>query len=108
MCAGRDDRPAFEQPGCLHAGMDLYKHAFRLSPMISSDLLADCFELAWDIRVLDMRAAPYDLADLGFEPVAIETPEGKAAYVQAQREFTERAAPLRRRLAEECARLLAG
>ncbi|MGZ5401072.1 MAG: 3-methyladenine DNA glycosylase, partial [Nocardioides sp.] len=26
---GRDDRPAFEQPGCLHAGMDLYKHAFR-------------------------------------------------------------------------------
>src|SRR4051794_19113394 len=21
-----DDRPAFEQPGCLHAGMDLYKH----------------------------------------------------------------------------------
>ena len=33
---GRDDRPAYEQPGCLHAGMDLYKHAFRLTPMISS------------------------------------------------------------------------
>ena len=31
-----DDRPAFEQPGCLHAGMDLYKHAFRLTPMICS------------------------------------------------------------------------
>ena len=29
---GRDDRPTFEQPGCLHAGMDLYKHAFRLTP----------------------------------------------------------------------------
>ncbi len=81
----RDDRPDFEQPGCLHAGMDLYKHAFRLTPMISSDLVADCFELARDIRVLDMRAAPYDLADLGFEPVAIETTEGKAAYVEAQR-----------------------
>ena len=24
---GRDDRAEFEQPGCLHAGMDLYKHA---------------------------------------------------------------------------------
>ena len=27
------DRPAFEQPGCLHAGMDLYKHAYRLTPL---------------------------------------------------------------------------
>ena len=104
---GRDDRPDFEQPGCLHAGMDLYKHAFRLTPMIPSDLVADCFELARDIRVLDMRAAPYDLADLGFEPVRIETAEGKAAYVEAQRRFAERGAPLRARLAEECERLLA-
>src|SRR4051812_32716692 len=30
----RDDRPALEQPGCLHAGMDLYKHAYRLLPMV--------------------------------------------------------------------------
>ena len=86
--------------------MDLYKHAFRLSPMISSDLVADCFELARDIRVLDMRAAPYDLSDLGFEAVPIETPEGKAAYVEAQRGFAERGAPLRARLLEECERLL--
>ncbi|WP_435771210.1 3-methyladenine DNA glycosylase [Nocardioides sp. SYSU DS0651] len=93
LSPGRDDRPAFEQPACLHAGMDLYKHAFRLSPMISSDLVADCFELAWDIRVLDMRAAPYDLADLGFSAVRIETPEGKAEYVQAQREFAEGGGP---------------
>jgi hypothetical protein len=102
------DRPAYEQPGCLHAGMDLYKHAFRLTPMIGSDLVADCFELARDIRVLDMRAAPYDLADLGFEPVRIETPEGKQQYVEAQRLFAQRGAPLRRRLIEECERLLAG
>ena len=103
----RDDRPAFEQPGCLHAGMDLYKHAFRLTPMVSSDLVADCFELARDIRVLDMRAAPYDLADLGFEPVRIETADGKAAYVEAQRGFAERGEPLRARLIAECERLLA-
>ena len=86
--------------------MGLYKHAFRLSPMIGSDLVADCFELARDIRALDMRAAPYDLADLGFEPVRIETPEGKAEYAAAQRGFAERGAPLRQRLVEECERLL--
>ena len=53
---GRDDRPDFEQPGCLHAGMDLYKHAFRLSPLVPSELVLACFELASDIRELDMRA----------------------------------------------------
>ncbi len=105
LSPGRDDRWSWEQPGCLHGNMDLYKHAFRLSPMVSSDLVADCFELAWDVRTLDMRAAPYDLRDLGFEPVRIETPEGKQEYVAAQRGFAERAAPLRRRLIEECARL---
>ena len=101
-----EDRSANEQPGCLHAGMDLYKHAFRLTPMICSDLVADCFELAREIRELDMRAAPYDLTGLGYEPIRIETPDGKAAYVRAQRDFAERGAPLRRRLIEECERLL--
>ncbi len=100
------DRPAFEQPACLHAGMDLYKHAFRLSPHVPSELVADCFELARDIRVLDMRAAPYDLADLGLEPVRIETPEGKQEYAGAQRVFAERGAPLRARLLEACTALV--
>ncbi|CAN5304444.1 hypothetical protein BH09ACT12_BH09ACT12_16890 [soil metagenome] len=111
LSPGRDDRADFEQPGCLHAGMDLYKHAFRLSPMISSDLVADCFELAREIRVLDMRAAPYDLSGLEidgepFAPVRIETAEGKRYYAEAQAGFAERGAPLRARLIEECARLL--
>jgi hypothetical protein len=104
---GREDRLEFEQPGCLHAGMDLYKHAFRLTPLVPSELAADCFELAWDIRELDMRASPYDFSDLGFEPVRIETPSGKQAYVAAQRDFAERGAPLRQRLIEQCDRLLA-
>ena len=106
LSPGRDDRPSFEQPGCLHAGMDLYKHAFRLTPMVSSDLVADCFEHARDIRELDMRAAPYDLADLGFDPVRIETAAGKQEYAAAQRGFAERGAPLRQRLIDECERLL--
>lgn len=103
---GRDDRPAYEQPGCLHAGMDLYKHAFRLSPLVPSELVADCFALAWDIRELDMRASPYDFASLGFEPVRIETPTGKQEYVAAQRAFAERGAPLRARLVDHCEELL--
>ena len=86
--------------------MDLYKHAFRLSPLVPSELVVDCFELARDIRVLDMRASPYDLADLGYEPVLVETPEGKQEYAAAQREFAMRGAPLRHRLIEECERLL--
>jgi hypothetical protein len=106
LTPGRDDRAEFEQPGCLHAGMDLYKHAFRLTPLVCSDLVADCFELAWDIRELDMRAAPYDLTGFGFEPVRIETPEGKQEYAAAQRAFAERGAPLRARLIEDCERLL--
>jgi len=107
LSPGRDDRASFEQPGCLHAGMDLYKHAFRLSPMVSSELVADCFELAHDIRVLDMRASPYDLSGLGYSPVRVETPDGKQEYVAAQRTFAERGRPLRARLIAETERLLA-
>ena len=58
-----------EQPGCLHANMDLYKWAYKLSPLVRSELVADCFALAREIRELDMRASPYDLADLGYPPV---------------------------------------
>ncbi|MEH1014526.1 3-methyladenine DNA glycosylase [Micromonospora sp. CPCC 206060] len=87
-----------EQPGCLHANMDLYKWAYKLSPLVPSELVADCFELAREIRTLDMRASPYDLAALGYPPVRIETVEGRAEYVAAQRTFAERAAPLRARL----------
>jgi hypothetical protein len=103
---GRHDRAAFEQPACLHAGMDLYKHAFRLSPLVPSELVADCFALAWDIRVLDMRASPYDFTRLGLEPVRVETTAGKQEYAAAQRDFAARGAPLRDRLVEACARLV--
>jgi hypothetical protein len=102
----RATQPELEQPGCLHATMDLYKWALKLAPATPSELVADCFELAADVRTLDMRASPYDLRDHGYEPVAIETPEGKAAYVAAQRGFAERGAVLRRRLLEICDHLL--
>jgi hypothetical protein len=102
----RATQPELEQPGCLHATMDLYKWAMKLAPATPSELVADCFELAADVRILDMRASPYDLRDHGYEPVAIETPEGKAAYVAAQRGFAERGAVLRRRLLAVCDQVL--
>jgi len=92
----RETQPALEQPGCLHAGMDVYKWAMKLGPLVPGELLLDAFELARDIRWLDMQASPYDMRPWGAEPVAIETPEGKAEYVRRQRGFAERANVLRR------------
>lgn len=91
----RDTQPELEQPGCLHAGMDVYKWAMKLGPLIPGELLLDAFELARDIRLLDMEAAPYDLSEWGVTPVPIETVEGKAEYVRRQRGFAERGAALR-------------
>ncbi|MEV6711761.1 3-methyladenine DNA glycosylase [Lentzea sp. NPDC051208] len=98
----RDDQLLNEQPGCLHANMDLFKWAYKLEPATPSDLVADCFELAADVRELDMQASPYDLAGLGYSPVRIETPEGRAEYVRRQAEFAEQARPLRERLIFVC------
>ncbi len=96
---------ALEQRGCLHANMDLYKWSFKLTPFTPSEWIADALELAWEIREADMRASPYDLQALGFEPIAIETPEGRATYEQMQRRFSERGVALRERLLGLCHRL---
>ena len=87
-----------EQPGCLHANMDLYRIAYKLTPLFSSELVMDCFELAWDIRQVDMQASPYDLVDYGYPPIKIETVEGKREYARLQRGFTARAQTLRGQL----------
>ncbi|MEV0358842.1 3-methyladenine DNA glycosylase [Nocardia sp. NPDC050697] len=102
----RAQQVATEQPGCLHAGMDLYKWAFKLTPLVPSPLLLDTFELACAARALDMRASPYDLSAYGYTPVPIETPAGRADYVRAQADLARRALPLRRALLEHCDHLL--
>lgn len=94
----RESQRHLEQPGCLHANMDLYKWAYKLLPAVDSDLVMDCFELAWRVRTMDMQASPYDLSEWGYEPIRIEDPEGKATYVKAQRGFADEAATLRSRL----------
>ena len=63
--------------------MDVYKWATKLGPVVPGDLLLDCFELARDIRTLDMRASPYDVTSYDLEPIAIETAEGKASTCAA-------------------------
>lgn len=94
----RERQAELDQPGCLHANMDLYKWAGKLSPAVAPPLLLATFRLARDIRVIDMAASPYDLRDWGVEPIRVETPEGRREYVHRQRDFSERAAPLRAQL----------
>ncbi|MRH88353.1 3-methyladenine DNA glycosylase [Nocardia sp. SYP-A9097] len=102
----RDTQEHREQPGCLHANMDLYKWGFKLTPLISSDLLFACFELACAARELDMKASPYDLSTYSYTPIRIETPSGRAEYVRAQAEIATRAEVLRTHLTEACRTLL--
>ncbi|MBK1884551.1 hypothetical protein JIN85_19195 [Luteolibacter pohnpeiensis] len=101
-----ESRPKLEQPGCIHANMDLYKWAAKAMPWIGSELLLDCFELAIDLRDLDMRASPYDLSAWDRPAVKIETAEGRKHYESEQRRLAERAAPLRHRLISALAAVL--
>jgi hypothetical protein len=94
----RDVMPEHEQGGCLHTNMDLYKLAYKLTPLFPTELVADCFALARQIRELDMRASPYDLSALGLAAVAVETSTGRAEYVAAQQRFADSAGKLRTRL----------
>jgi hypothetical protein len=93
-----ESRIQLEQPGCVHANMDLYKWAAKSMPWIGSELLLDCFELAIELRDLDMRASPYDLTEWGREPVRIETAEGRRIYESEQRRLALSGVPLRERL----------
>src|SRR5699024_865940 len=39
-----------DNPACLHVGMDLYKWAMKLTPLVPSSLVLDCFEHARQTR----------------------------------------------------------
>ncbi len=96
-----ENRDMLEQGGCLHVNMDLYKWAYTFHPWVSDALITDCFALAYDIRVVDMRASPYDMSPFGLQPITIETPLGQQQYRREQLSFAERAKPLRDRLLAE-------
>jgi hypothetical protein len=97
-----------EQPGCVHANMDLYRWAFTSMPWVGSALLVECFELALALRELDMQAGPYDLRAFGVTPVCIETAAGREEYQRRQRELSGRAVGVRGRLIGVLERVVAG
>jgi hypothetical protein len=92
---------AHDQPGCIHVNMDLYKWAFHVAPMTSSRTIVAAFDLARQAREIDMRASPYDLEGLGFEPIRIETKAGREEYVAYQRHIFEASQPIRAKLLQE-------
>lgn len=91
-----------DQSACVHATMDLYKFAYKLSPYICAELVAEAFELARKAREIDMRASPYDLSHLGFSTIPVETRAGREEYVNEQRKLSMLAEPIRRQLLEAC------
>ena len=91
-------RHEVEQPGCIHATMDIYLWANGAMPWIGSDLLRESFELVIELCVLDMQASPYDLRDFGLEPMQVETSEGRLKYRLRQQELSGRGAALRAKL----------
>ncbi|QDU22124.1 hypothetical protein ETAA1_41000 [Urbifossiella limnaea] len=96
-----------DQPGCVHVTMDLYRFAYKVAPFCPSGVTADSFELAAAARAIDMRASPYDLTGYGYEPIRIETKDGREEYVEHQRVLAARAAPVREALRAVYGRLLA-
>lgn len=94
-----------DQPGCIHANMDLYRFAYKIAPFCPSSVVADAFELALAAREVDMRASPYDLSSYGFTAIPIETRTGREEYVAIQRSIAGRARPVRERVLDVYQRL---
>ncbi len=103
---GSENRADNEQFGCVHFNMDLYRWCYKLNPWVGSELIDDCFRLAIEARILDMRASPYDVSQYGYDPIAIETAEGRELYRVEQKALYERGQPVAKRLLAECERLL--
>jgi hypothetical protein len=95
----RQDQLKLEQPGCVHAHMDLLKIALKLSPFCDPRLLVETLDVALQARKLDVAASPYDASEYGLEAIPVETKAGRAAY-RAQQTYlmTDVANPVRRKL----------
>ena len=67
--------------------------------------MLDAFELAMDIRYVDMRASPYDVSAYELDPIAVETQDGKREYAALQGAFAARGADVRARIVASVHRL---
>lgn len=91
----------FDQRGCVHVNMDLYRFTYKIAPFISSETMKRAFLLAKEARELDMRASPYDLSEYKLTPICIETEDGKKEYIRIQQEISKKAQSLREDLVNE-------
>jgi hypothetical protein len=104
----RNDQLVLEQPGCVHAHMDLLKIALRIRPYCDPELLVDVLGVALKARALDVGASPYDCsAYSGLESdgknssilvIPVETKEGRALYKALQTELMVEANAVRENL----------
>jgi hypothetical protein len=96
----RSTQKRYEQPGCIHANMDLFRYAYTLYPLIPSVLLVNALEVAVEARKIDLRASPYDVS--GFEgcetPICVETPQGRKLYIEEQERIANMGYPVRKKL----------
>lgn len=101
----RERQSQTEQPACLHAGMDLYSWVAAMEAGAPGELLLDALLAAFEAREVDMRSSPYDLSGWGLDPIPVETPEGRAAFVEFQRKWVRRTQALRQRFLTAANRL---
>jgi hypothetical protein len=94
----RMDQLRLEQPGCVHAHMDLLKISAKLRPFCDPVLIQQVLQIALEARRLDVAASPYDATAYGIGVVPIETQEGRAEYRSQQKVLMERAEVVRRDL----------
>ena len=92
----RMDQIRLEQPGCVHAHMDLLKIILKLEPFVDATLRQQVLEIAILARKLDIGASPYDVTSTyHVEMIPIETEEGRVLYRQRQLELMKIVQPIR-------------
>lgn len=95
----RKTQTQYEQGGCIHATMDLFKYAFTLYPFCNAELLRKTLHLALAARKIDMRSSPYEVSEYLSEeekaPLRVETVEGRRKFAVEQESLYHRSMPVR-------------
>jgi hypothetical protein len=96
----RSEQLQLEQPGCVHAQMDLLKSCLRLQPFGDCTLLQHVLAVALESPKLDVGDSPYDASSQRYliVPIPIETSEGRKSYRSRQIALMTASQPLRSEL----------
>ena len=98
VSVSRADQPRLEQPGCVHANMDLLKYALRIAPWVDGDVVGDALQIALEARKLDIAASPYDVSMYGLDAITVETSEGRKLYREMQGDLLRISRAVRRKI----------